>query len=171
MNTKRLKLRPIKQEDVERIVELWTDPRVTEHLGGPKDADLVRGYSVALAIDPEAVFEEDGDRWWSVCLRDSEEWIGKCGLLAKEVENEDEIELSYFFLPSAWGNGYATEAARRIAEYAFEELLLSALIALINPGNVPSAKVAARLGMSKEKTIIRSEDTVRDVYRLKAGDL
>ena len=166
MNTDRLTLRPIEIEDVENIVELWTNPQVTEYLGGPKDPRRIREYSIELATDPEAVYAEEGDRWWSICLRDSREWIGKCGLLSKEIEGVGEIELSYFFLPSSWGSGFATEAARYLADYAFRELGLPTLVALIDPENARSAKVAERLGMGLEKTVLRPGGVTRSLYRL-----
>ena len=171
LGTKRLLIRAIELQDVESIVGLWTDPQVTEHLGGPKDAGVIREYSIELATDPEAVFTEDGDRWWSVCLRDSGEWIGKCGLLSKEVEGDNEIELSYFFLPAAWGHGYATEAARCIADHAFAQLALPSLIALIDPVNMRSSNVALRVGMALEKTIPRPGGVVRDVYRVRSSSV
>jgi len=71
VETKRLSIRPIEQGDVERIVQLWTDPEVTRFMGGPKDPEMIRGYSIELATDPETVFEEEGDRWWSVCIRET----------------------------------------------------------------------------------------------------
>ena len=171
MDTKRLLIRAIELQDVESIVCLWTDPQVTEHLGGPKNAGAIREYAIELATDPEAVFAEDGDRWWSVCLRDSGEWIGKCGLLSKEVEGEQEIELSYFFLPAAWGHGYATEAARCIADHAFAQLALPSVIALIDPTNNRSANVAMRVGMTLEKTIPRPGGVVRDIYRFSSSSV
>jgi len=171
LDTKRLLIRAIELQDVELIVGLWTDPQVTEHLGGPKDAGVIREYSIELATDSEAVFAEDGDRWWSVCLRDSGEWIGKCALLSKEVEGQQEIELSYFFLPAAWGHGYATEASRCIADHAFAQLVLPSLIALIDPTNNRSANVAMRVGMTLEKTISRPGGVVRDVYRIRSNSV
>lgn len=166
MKTKRLNLRPIEVNDAEKIVELWSDPRVTEHLGGPKDPQRIRDFTIEIATDPEAVFAEEGDRWWSVCLKDSGDWIGKCGLLAKEVEGISEIELSYFFLPAAWGSGYATEAAACLADHAFNELGHSSLIAIIDPDNRRSARVAERLGMALEKTIPRPGGVTKCIYRL-----
>jgi len=101
-----------------------------------------------------------------VWLRESGEWIGLCGLLAKDIEGEAEVDLSYFFLPRAWGYGYATEAAERIAGHAFSDLALPSLIAVIDPASARSANVAVRLGMALEKTIPRPEGHIRQIYRL-----
>ena len=171
LDTKRLLIRAIELQDVESIVCLWTNPKVTEHLGGPKDAGVIREYSIELATDPDAVFAEEGDRWWSVCLRDSGEWIGKCALLSKEVEGQQEIELNYFFLPAAWGHGYATEAARCIADHALEQLAFPSVVALIDPANKRSSDVALRVGLTLEKTTPRPGDVVRDIYRIRSSSV
>jgi len=166
MESLRLSIRAVQAKDVDATVQLWTNPLVAEHIGGPRDADVIRKSFRRLAENPDDVFAEDGDRWWSVCLLDSGEWIGLCGLLAKDIEGTSEVDLSYFFLPEAWGHGYATEAAVRIAEHAFIELSLPALIAVIDLANARSSKVAVRLGMALEKTITRPGGHVRRIYRL-----
>ena len=170
MESLRLSIRVVQARDVDATVQLWTNPLVTEHIGGPRDADIVRKSFRRLAENPDAAFAEDGDRWWSVCLLDSGEWIGLCGLLAKDIEGTPEVDLSYFFLPDAWGHGYATEAAARLAEHAFIELSLPSLTAVIDPANARSAKVAARLGMTLEKTIPRPGGHIRQVFRLNSPE-
>lgn len=170
METSRLRIRPVSADDVEVIARLWTDPQVTEYIGGPRDVDEIREYFCEVAADPAAILSTDGDRWWSVCLRDSGEWIGLCGLLAKDIEGTAEVDLSYFFLPRAWGQGYAIEAAARIAEHAFTDLALPSLIAVIDPTNIRSANVAVRLGMALDKTIPRPGGVVREIYRLNLSD-
>ncbi len=166
METSRLRIQPVGTDEIDLIVQLWTDPDVTEHIGGPREADPIREFFHQAAEDPDIVFAEDGERWWSVWLRESGEWIGLCGLLAKDIEGAAEVDLSYFFLPRAWGQGYATEAAERIAGYAFADLALPSLIAVVDPSNKRSANVAVRLGMTLEKTIPRPGGHIRQIYRL-----
>jgi len=167
MRTERLEIRPIDKADVEKIVGLWADPKVTEFMGGPKDPEMIREYSMELATDPEAVFKEEGDRWWSVCLKDSGQWLGKVALLSKEVQETAEIELCYFLLPDAWGQGYASEAATALAEHALSELALESIISLIEPENERSVHVAKRVCMALDQTITRPGGAIRQVYRLR----
>ena len=166
MESLRLSILAVQARDVDVTVQLWANPLVTEHIGGPREAAGIREYFTEVAADPEAILLADGDRWWSVCLRDEGEWTGPCGLPPKDIEGNSEVDLSYFFLPDAWGHGYATEAAARIAEHAFSELSLSSLIAVIDPANQRSANVAVRLGMALEKTIPRPGGAIREIYRL-----
>jgi len=52
-----------------------------------------------------------------------------------------------------WSKGFATEAAKACKEYAFYKLGLSKLISIIDPGNVPSIRVAEKIGFTKEKEV------------------
>jgi RimJ/RimL family protein N-acetyltransferase len=73
------------------------------------------------------------------------ELIGRIGLL--RPEGWPGLEVGWLLGRSAWGQGYATEAARAAVEYAWRELDAQELISLIAPDNTASQRVAARLGM------------------------
>jgi RimJ/RimL family protein N-acetyltransferase len=62
----------------------------------------------------------------------------------------DEFEIGWWFLPSAWGRGFASEAARAICQEAFTRLEAPSVVARLQPDNRASARVAERLGMSHE---------------------
>ena len=76
METSRLRIRLVGADDIEFIVRVWTDPDVTQHIGGPREADGIREYFSEVAADPAVILSTSGDRWWLVCLRTSGEWIG-----------------------------------------------------------------------------------------------
>jgi RimJ/RimL family protein N-acetyltransferase len=103
-----------------------------------------------------------------VIEKQSNQVIGHCGLLEKEVAEQDEVEINYIFTPSAWGKGYATEIGKAIIQYAFEEKKLKRLIALIKPENEASAVVATKIGMSFEKEVIRPGGAKRMLYVIEA---
>ena len=88
-------------------------------------------------------------------LSSSLELIGYCGLFQyPDIEGSRENEVSYRLLPQHWGNGYATEAARAIRDHAFSDLGIDRLVALIDPANVRSIRVAEKLGMVYEKPVL-----------------
>jgi RimJ/RimL family protein N-acetyltransferase len=97
--------------------------------------------------------------------------VGHCGLLDKEVDGKTEIELNYILTPSAWGKGYATEIGHALKRLAFEKMGVERLIALIEPENEASERVAVRLGMRLEKEIVRPGGASRKVYVIEAGSL
>jgi len=84
---------------------------------------------------------------WATVERDSGIVIGRCGLLPWKIDGRDEVELAYLIERARWGQGYASEAARAILNYARDVLRLPRLIALITPGNAASVRTAQAVGM------------------------
>src|SRR4029077_7146023 len=93
---------------------------------------------------------------------DTGEFAGDCGLTPQYVDGIKEIEVGYHVRTSLQGNGYATEAATAARDFARDVLFLSRLIAIINPANVPSQRVAGKIGLRPEKhaTVFGSEKTI-----------
>lgn len=165
LETERLVLRYQQPSDVAALAELWTDPEVTEHMGGPRDRAKLLSALEETAKHPRA----EPDDLWPVVEKDSGEVVGDCGLLDKEVEQRQEIELVYVIRRASWGRGYATEMAEGIKRHAFERLGLRRLIALIEPGNVASERVAIKVGMRLEKEIVRPGGALRLLYAVEAA--
>jgi RimJ/RimL family protein N-acetyltransferase len=70
----------------------------------------------------------------------------------------------------AWGQGYATEAAIAIKDYATKHLGLSRIVALIHPANTKSERVALKIGLRYEKDTIRPNSVTMSVYALNYKD-
>jgi ribosomal-protein-alanine N-acetyltransferase len=160
LETERLLLRRQQASDIGFLTDLWADPQVTRYLGGPRDRDWLRSAFEETARTPYA---EQYDLW-PVVEKETGQVVGHCGLLDKEVDGRTEIELTYIFSPSAWGKGYATEIGQAIKQAAFEKMGVERLIALIEPENEPSERVAIKLGMRLEKEITRPGGALRKVY-------
>ncbi|MBK8339851.1 MAG: GNAT family N-acetyltransferase [Flavobacteriales bacterium] len=93
----------------------------------------------------------DGSCLNVISERATGEPVGQVGLLVQEVNGLAELEIGYHLLPSAWGHGYATEAAAACKEFAREHQLAPSVISLIDPENMSSQAVAKRNGMTFEK--------------------
>jgi len=78
--------------------------------------------------------------------------VGMCGLLVQEVDGINELEIGYSLHPAFWGKGFATEAARKCREFAFDNSFAESLISIVHVDNSQSANVAIRNGMTLEKT-------------------
>jgi len=108
--------------------------------------------------------------WLQTCLERYREWsfgpyavverltqdvIGYCGLFHfPDVNGRPEVEIGYRLRRSAWGQGYATEAAIAVRDYAFTALALNRLIAIIDPSNIASIRVAEKIGMHYEVDVM-----------------
>jgi ribosomal-protein-alanine N-acetyltransferase len=77
--------------------------------------------------------------------------IGYSGFLHWHLDSRDEIEIGYRLHPDYWNKGIATEAATAVLDHAFRDLELPRVISLIYPENIPSRRVAEKIGMTLEK--------------------
>jgi RimJ/RimL family protein N-acetyltransferase len=98
---------------------------------------------------------EHGYGLFSVILKASGLLIGDCGLERMDVDGVPAVELGYDFRSDYWSQGYATEAASAVRDYAFQHLRLPRLISLIRVGNLPSQRVAEKIGMRCTAKITR----------------
>lgn len=162
LTTERLQLKYLQPADIKPLIDLWCDPAVTRFMGGARDRAKLE---VSFEEDVKDPFAEKYDLW-PVTEKDSGKVVGHCGLLDKEVAGEKEIELIYVFCTAAWGKGYAVEIGLALIQYAFKELNECRLIALIDPENRASEKVAVKVGMHFEKEVLRPRGSMKKVYTI-----
>jgi ribosomal-protein-alanine N-acetyltransferase len=146
LRTGRLLLRRWRDADRDPFAELNADREVMEHFPEP----LPRQESDALVDSIEAGFEQHGFGFWAVELRASSEFIGFTGLAIPgfEAHFTPAVEVGWRLRRSAWGHGYATEAARAAMTYGFDEVGVREIVSFTPTNNVRSRAVMQRLGMS-----------------------
>lgn len=143
IETERLILRVFTEHDVQLIYELNKDPEVIKYTGDPvRDINHARQIFEQVIL-PQYVLYNHGR--WAVHTKPGMEFIGWCGLKARPERNE--IDLGYRFMKSAWGKGYATEAAIACLKYGFEKLNLPVIVGRAMPQNCASIKVLEKCGM------------------------
>lgn len=146
MRTKRLFIRELDEGDVEAISEIWGNPRVMAHCGGP----IVGMNRLCRSIQYYKTIEaETGISAYAVCLGEAKELIGICGF--NPTEDHDVFELIYHFKEEVWGQGYATEATMALIDYLrvnFDRQLVRQIKASIAPENKGSEKVLLRCGFT-----------------------
>jgi RimJ/RimL family protein N-acetyltransferase len=147
LRTDRLMLRRWRESDLEPWATMNADPEVREHLGDlltPEQSDA----SVALF---QAEFAERGHGWWAVEVLATGEFIGFTGLdPVDEGMPFTGVEVGWRLARSAWGHGYATEAALACLGFGFETLALSEILAVTTVTNVRSQAVMRRIGMTRD---------------------
>ena len=153
IETKRLRLRRVRISDHAAFDSLFSDEEVMESSDdGPLDSKEV-GVWMNRQID---VYEKsNGVEMLAVEMKSTSEVIGYCGLTQfRDIDGLPEVEVGYRLIRKFWGYGYATEAAGAVRDYAFSALNLPRLVALIEPVNERSIRVARKLGMSCEKEVM-----------------
>lgn len=154
LETDRLALREIADEDVAPLQAILSDPLTMVHF--PKRFLTQKAVEERIERMRNG-YSERGFGLYAVVLKDSGETIGDCGIWDKQIEGREEIELGYHIGREYWNHGYATEAARGCRDYAFGTLGLSRLISLILPENMQSRRVAEKVGLTIEGETIHAE--------------
>ena len=143
IETERLILRRFESGEGQLIYTLNEDPEVTRYTGDPV-RDLAHANEVLdQVILPQYALYNHGR--WAIHTKPGMEFIGWCGL--KYRPERDEVDLGYRFIKSAWGKGYASEAAMASINYGFEKLGLRRIVGRAMPGNIASIKVLEKCGM------------------------
>jgi len=135
--------------DMDDAFAIYGDPQVMHFIpGGAWPREKVQTYiERKMAHD-----ERDGYGIWPVVLKSENRVIGECGIT--QIPGwEPDIEIAWIFSKAYHGQGYATEAARAVMDFAFSELHIARLYALIDRFNAPSIAVANRLGMHYDRII------------------
>lgn len=145
LRTERLLLRRWRVSDRAPFAALNADPEVTRYFAQP----LTRQASDRLAEWADADLERQGWGIWALEQLATGRFLGFTGLArpAFEAPFTPAVELGWRLARSAWGFGFATEAARAAAAFAFDELDLKELVAYTAEPNVRSRAVMCRLGM------------------------
>lgn len=148
LETERLLLRWFTIEDLDVYNELGTNPRIIRYLGNQPFASLDVAKEALLAA-PLKDYATHGYGRFACVWKPTNQVIGSCG--PKFLADTGDVDLGYRFLPSFWGRGLASEAARASIEYARRDLGLQRLVGWVHPENVASASVLAKLGFSFER--------------------
>lgn len=141
LETPRLRLRQWRLADFEWYAALCADPEVMRFLGG-KAFTRLEAWRQFCSLAGHWHFRGYG--LWAVEEKAGGRLLGRVGLI--DHEGWPGFEVGWTLARDAWGHGFATEAASRSMQYAFEELKRDRVISLIDPGNLASRKVAERLG-------------------------
>lgn len=156
LHTERLSLTPYDTADADIAIELFTDPDVCRYAGRVGEVDEIlndmrirvrRGGNGCIGV-------------WCIRVGATGEKLGTVALLPMPIEEgttdwdlvvpgelpDADIEIGFFIKKSAWGNGYATEACRRLLQFAFEDSPLPEVVATFDDNNHASRKVLLKAG-------------------------
>src|SRR5262245_60044613 len=164
LETQRLRQREWRQQDLDPYARFCANPQSARFVGGPCTRDEA-WRRIALFVGHWTL---RGYGNWALEERTTGQFVGYAGLW--HPEGWPEPELMWGLLCEYWGRGYATEAGRRARQFGYAERLATALASYIDPHNLPSQKVAARLGAVRESTIELRGSAV-GVYRHPARTL
>ncbi|MCE8006377.1 GNAT family N-acetyltransferase [Aestuariivita sp.] len=157
LETERLRLTPLAPQDEDIACALLCDPAVMRYVDDPMTPQAVRAHM------SDAVKRGAGGRIgiWCVTLKETGQKIGDAVLTPVPIDAPDiewdrvvpgaypdaQIEVGYLLIPSAWGQGFATEICARLLRFAFEQTALAEVVATTDPGNAKSQAVLGKCGL------------------------
>ena len=150
LQTKRLVLRRWTDEDRDHLARIHADPEVMKYRLTP----LTRKASDDLIDQIEACFDENGFGLWAVERKQDRCLLGFTGLEVADIDAPfcPAVQIGWQLATDAWGQGYATEGATAVLDFAFGELRLSEVVAHTTVLNRRSQAVMSRLGMTHDPT-------------------
>ena len=149
IETPRLRLRPWREVDRDAFAALNADPEVARDLGGP----LSRTRSDAKLDRYIAAFEKNRFCRWSIDDRVGE-FLGYAGVMPVGAAHPlgEHHEIGWRLRRTAWGQGYASEAARAALDDVFARIGLAEVLSYTAPDNPRSQAVMERLGLKRDPT-------------------
>jgi ribosomal-protein-alanine N-acetyltransferase len=144
----RLTLRPVARRDTAFLLDHWNDPDVRRFLfdGSTVAADQI-SQTIAESMHN---FATAGYGLWLIGKTHDRGAVGTVGLRPLDDLG---LEVFYSIARQSWGNGYATEAASGIVDFALNRLALKAVYAEVDEANTASAAVIERIGMTPFATV------------------
>lgn len=166
--TERLTFRLLEESDFDSWVKLFETEEAIKFLGLSNTTDPKELCRIWFDRVYKR-YEEDRGGMNVLVEKSSGQFIGQCGLLVQKVDDKKELEIGYSILPQHWNKGFATEAAQKCRNEAFQNNYSNSLVSIIHVDNIMSRKVAENNGMYLDKTTTYREMQV-DVFRIDKSD-
>ena len=150
IETPRLILREMTEEDFRSLAEMLLDPEVMYAYEHAFSVEEVWAWLERQRVR----YRRDGFGLWAAVLRETGEMVGQAGLTWQPCEGETVLEIGYLLKRRHWHRGYAREAAAECRDYAFAKLGAERVHSIIKIDNAPSIQVARAIGMEPEKEFL-----------------
>ncbi|MCR5529275.1 MAG: GNAT family N-acetyltransferase [Saccharofermentans sp.] len=167
IETQRLFLREMNMDDFDALYKVLADKEIMKHYPYTFDDTKVREW-IERNIKR---YEDFGFGLWAVCLKETGEMIGDCGLTLQNIDGEMLPEIGYHIRADQQKKGYAREAAAAVRDWAFANTDYPALYSYCKYTNVPSYKTAESIGMHMDKEYPDEANEITHVSVIRREDL
>jgi len=162
LETERLLLRELVDEDFDALYEALADSDIMQHYPYTFDENRVRNWIVRN----KERYQVFGYGLWAVVLKETGEMIGDCGLTMQNINGMIKPEIGYHIARKHQRKGYAKEAARACRDWAFENTPFRMLYSYMKATNVASFATALANGMRKVDEFADEENETTVVYAI-----
>lgn len=145
IQTPRLHILPLEEEDFAKAYEMMQNPEVMQYIGSGVKTEQEARTLFNLFLEHQQKF---GFSLGKVFKTDTGEFLGLGGMVHFAMEHDNPtIEIGYWLNPEYWGQGYATEIAKHSADWAFQHLDIDKIVGVTQPDNVASQRVLQKAGL------------------------
>jgi [ribosomal protein S5]-alanine N-acetyltransferase len=137
LNSKRLFLRRVENDDLELLKKLFCDPEMMRYLGRAWTLDFV----TETMLEWHNEWGKNNYYYGVLVRKDTSEAVGIAGFTENTIPEEAGIEFTWFIVPEQQKKGYATEVTQAILAYAFEQTKMDRVLAETHPENIASKRV------------------------------
>ena len=162
IETERLFLREMKENDFDALYEVLADADIMQHYPYTFDESRVRNW-IQRNIERYRIF---GFGLWAVCLKETGEMIGDCGLTMQLIGGEIKPEIGYHIRSDKQRNGYAKEAAIAVRDWTFNNTPFQIIYSYMKYTNEPSVKTAISYGCKQVGEYKDDENEITKVFAI-----
>lgn len=160
IETSRLILREYTPDDFDALFEILSDPETMRFYPKPYDTTGTKRW-LDWSFSNYATY---GFGLWAIELKETGSFIGDCGITMQTIDGEQLPEIGYHIHKNYWRNGYGSEAARAVRDWAFENTQFNCLYSYMTAANLPSYSTAMSAGLKKIKEYADKDGILHYVY-------
>ena len=162
IETERLSLREMKESDFDALYKVLADSDIMQHYPYAFDENRVINW-IQRNIERYRIF---GFGLWAVCLKETGEMIGDCGLTMQFINGEIKPEIGYHIRTDKQRNGYAKEAAIAVRDWTFNNTPFQIIYSYMKYTNEPSVKTAISYGCKQVGEYKDDENEITKVFAI-----
>lgn len=162
LETERLFLREMNENDFDALYEVLADADIMQHYPYTFDENRVRNW-IQRNIERYRIF---GFGLWAVCLKETGEMIGDCGLTLQLIDGRIKPEIGYHIRANKQRNGYAKEAAIAVRDWTFNNTPFQIVYSYMKYTNEPSVKTAISYGCKQVDEYQDDENKITKVFAI-----
>lgn len=162
IETERLFLREMYENDFDALYGILADADIMQHYPYTFDENRVRNW-IQRNIERYRIF---GFGLWAVCLKETGEMIGDCGLTMQLIDGEIKPEIGYHIRADKQRNGYAKEAAIAVRDWTFHNTPFQIVYSYMKHINEPSVKTAISYGCKQVDEYKDDENEITKVFAI-----
>ncbi len=162
IETERLFLREMKESDFDALYKVLADSDIMQHYPYAFDESRVRNW-IQRNIERYRIF---GFGLWAVCLKETGEMIGDCGITLQLIDGQIKPEIGYHIRADKQRNGYAKEAAIAVRDWTFNNTPFQIVYSYMKYTNEPSVKTAISYGCKQVDEYKDDENEITKVFAI-----